>query len=103
MKSKLKRYLPARATTVDAVFAEIVALRHVTDHINDVVEQINATVQQMNHELHHGGDSGLPLLVAVAERTRTDAATMVATTHAMDRSLGTAVKRLEEAAERFDR
>jgi hypothetical protein len=92
----LKRFMPARATTVEALLAEVVRLR-------ETVEQTNAIVQQMNHELHHGGDSGLPLLVDLADRSRTDAATVTATAHAMERSLSTAVTRLEDVAERLGR
>lgn len=96
MKQRLKRFLPARATTVEALHAEVVHLRQVVEHTNSVL-------LQMNHELHHGGDAGLPLLVDVADRCRTDAATMVASAHAMERSLDVAVQRLETVAERLDR
>lgn len=96
MKQRLKRFLPARATTVEALHAEIVHLRQVVEHTNSVL-------LQMNHELHHGGDAGLPLLVDVADRARTDAATVVATAHAMERSLDVAVRRLEDVAERLGR
>ena len=91
MKQRLKRFLPARSVQVEALHAEVRQLREQVEHATGVL-------MQMNHELHHGGETGLPLIIDLADRCKTDAATVTATAHAMERSLAVAVSRLEDAA-----
>jgi hypothetical protein len=94
VKNLVKSFLPARSVTVEALFVEVAQIRALADQINEVV-------QQLNHTLQFGGETGLPLMVAVADRCRTDSAAIVATVYAMERSLDTAVNRLGEAADQL--
>ena len=72
MKQRLKRFLPARSVQVEALHAEVRQLREQVEHATGVL-------MQMNHELHHGGETGLPLIIDLADRCKTDAATVTDT------------------------
>jgi len=61
--------------------------RAMTAQIREVVMGLNEIVGTLNHEVHHGMPSGLPLFVGVAERLRTDAEAAVGAAETIDRQL----------------
>lgn len=49
--------------------------------------EVHRVVMALNHEVHAGAPTGLPLFVGFAERLRTDAETAVGAVEIIDRQL----------------
>ncbi len=98
----LKRLLP---TSVQAQlhgprrFDEI--QREIAD-LRSIVEEQHRVLLSLNHTLVFGGETGLPLLVDVVDRIRTDADTTIGALHAMQRQIGLVTNRIDEIASRID-
>ncbi len=98
----LKRVVPRRLVRqfqspdrLDEIQREITALRSLMDDQRH-------TLLSLNHTIVYGGESGLPLLIDIVDRIRTDADTTIGAVHAMERMLMVATQRLDAAAARLE-
>jgi hypothetical protein len=83
-----------RGDHLAALSAEVAELREVVLTINHVVTQIQATVNQLNHDVHAGAEQSLPLFLGYAERLRLDADTAIGATQVIERQLALLDERL---------
>jgi hypothetical protein len=75
-----------------SVRTEIAELRELILETKAMTVETHRVVMSLNHEVHAGVPSGLPLFVGFAERLRTDAETAVGAAETIDRQL----RRLEQ-------
>ncbi len=102
VKQMLKRVVPQRLVRqlqcpdrLDEIQRELALLR-------SLMEDQRHTLQSLNHTIVYGGESGLPLLIDIVDRVRTDADTTIGAVHAMERMLAAATDRLDSASVRLE-
>ena len=83
-----------RGDQVAALSGEVAALREVVLNINHVVTQIQATVNELNHDVRAGAEQSLPLFLGYSERLRLDADTAIGATQVIERQLALLDERL---------
>jgi len=76
-----------RGDQTAALSAEVAALREVVLNINHVVTQLQATVNELNHDVRSGAEQSLPLFLGYSERLRLDADTAIGATQVIERQL----------------
>jgi hypothetical protein len=98
----LKRVVPERLIRqlqspdrLDEIHRDLVDLRA-------LVEDQRHILLSLNHTILYGNEEGLPLLIDIVDRIRTDADTTIGAVHAMDRSLASAIQRLTAAVTRLE-
>jgi hypothetical protein len=88
----------ARGDQVNALTAEVAALRDVVLNINHVVTQLQDTVNELNHDVRSGAERSLPLFLGYSERLRLDADTVIGATQVIERQLALMEERLAAAS-----
>lgn len=88
----------ARGDQVAALTAEVAALRDVVLNINHVVTQLQATVNELNHDVRSGAERSLPLFLGYSERLRLDADTAIGATQVIERQIALLDERLAAAS-----
>ena len=88
----------ARGDHVVALTAEVAALRDVVLNINHVVTQLQATVNELNHDVRSGAERSLPLFLGYSERLRLDADTAIGATQVIERQLALLDERIAAAS-----
>lgn len=83
-----------RGDQTAAVAAEVAALREVVLDINHVVTQLQATLNELNHDVRSGAEQSLPLFLGYSERLRLDADTAIGATQVIERQLALLDERL---------
>jgi hypothetical protein len=89
-----------RGDQVAALAAEVAAMREVVLNINHVVTQLQATVEELNHDVRSGAERSLPLFLGYAERLRLDADTAIGATQVIERQLALLEERVAAATDR---
>ena len=87
-----------RGDQINALTADVAALREVVLNINHVVTQLSDTVNELNHDVRAGAESSLPLFLGYSERLRLDADTAIGATQVIERQLALLDERLAAAA-----
>lgn len=77
-------------------------IQHELAAIRSMVEEQRRVLLSLNHNILYGGETGLPLLVDVVDRVRSDAETTVGAVHAMHRAMSVTSARLEAAVDRLN-
>lgn len=88
----------ARGDQINALAADVAALREVVLNINHVVTQLEATVNELNHDVRSGSEQVLPLFLGYSERLRLDADTAIGATQVIERQLALIDERLAAAS-----
>ena len=83
-----------RGDQTAALAAEVAALREVVLNINHVVTQMQATANELNHDVRSGAEQSLPLFLGYTERLRLDADTAIGATQVIERQLALLEERL---------
>jgi hypothetical protein len=76
-----------RGDDTRAIGREVAELRDVVIEIRSMTAELHQVVMSLNHEVHAGAPTGLPLFVGFADRLRTDAETAVGAAETIDRQL----------------
>lgn len=87
-----------RGDQVAALTGEVAELRTILLEVNHVVAQLQATVNELNHDVRSGAEQSLPLFLGYSERLRLDADTAIGATQVIDRQLALLDERLAAAA-----
>ena len=95
-KSLLKRVLPGPVMRALGLSTQINQLSAEVAELRSLLEEQHRVLLSLNHHLMYGGETGLPLLVDVAERVRSDADAAIGALLAIDRRLTVAENRVSE-------
>lgn len=102
MKQLLRSIVPGRVRLLLAAGGRVEHIEREVVELRSMVEDTRRVVMSLNHHLIHGGPSGMPLLIDVAERMRTDADASIGAVSAMERSLHVVEQRLAAVADRLE-
>jgi hypothetical protein len=102
LKRIVKRVLPASITRQLQSPGRFDELQREIADLRSIVEDQHRVILSLNHAIVYGGETGLPLMVDIVDRIRSDAETTIGAVHAMHRLLSIATQRLEALAERVE-
>ena len=86
-----------RGDQVVALTGEVADLRKIVLEVNHVIMQLQATVNELNHDVRSGAERSLPLFLGYSERLRLDADTAIGATQVIERQLALLDERLAAA------
>jgi hypothetical protein len=102
VKQMIKRLVPRRLVRQMQSPDRLDEIQRELESLRLLMEDQRHILQSLNHTIVYGGESGLPLLIDIVDRVRTDADTTIGAVHAMELMLSTATDRLTAAAARFE-